>query len=94
MGRLIYAFSTNVSYSIIKGRLLFGLKKAFLSVRLRVDDSTLSKEAFFIMRQRVYYYTMPYNRVDHRWNRSSFSTTGTGTGLNRSDRTGPAGLPV
>jgi hypothetical protein len=29
----------------------------------------------------------------HRWNRSDFLTTGTGTGLKKSDRTGPAGLP-
>jgi hypothetical protein len=31
---------------------------------------------------------------NHRWNRSGFLTTGTGTGLNKSERTGPAGLPV
>ena len=30
----------------------------------------------------------------HRWNRSTFLRTGAGTGLNKSDRTGPAGLPV
>jgi hypothetical protein len=30
----------------------------------------------------------------HRWNRSGFLTTETGTGLKKSDRTGPAGLPV
>jgi hypothetical protein len=29
-----------------------------------------------------------------RWNRSGFLTTGTGTGLSRSDRTRSAGLPV
>ena len=32
--------------------------------------------------------------VSHRWNRSTFLRTGAGTGLNKSDRTGPAGLPV
>jgi hypothetical protein len=32
--------------------------------------------------------------INHRWNRSGFLTTGTGTGLSRSDRTGPAGLPA
>jgi hypothetical protein len=30
----------------------------------------------------------------HRWNRSGFLTTETGTGLKKSDRTGLAGLPV
>ena len=33
-------------------------------------------------------------RGSHRWNRSTFLRTGAGTGLNKSDRTGPAGLPV
>ena len=35
-----------------------------------------------------------FNDTDHRWNRSTFLRTGAGIGLNKSDRTGPAGLPV
>ncbi len=35
-----------------------------------------------------------FSGVTHRWNRSGFLTTGTGTSLNRSDRIGPAGLSV
>ena len=38
--------------------------------------------------------TVVANSTDHRWNRSTFLRTGAGTGLNKSDRTGPAGLPV
>ncbi len=34
------------------------------------------------------------SNIYHRWNRSGFLTTGTGTGLNKSDWTEPAGLPV
>jgi len=45
------------------------------------------------------YYQLSMNLLSkdssvQRWNRSGFLTTGTGTGLSRSDRTGPAGLPV
>ena len=41
--------------------------------------------------QLVYFHI---DDMHHRWNRSTFLRTGAGTGLNKSDRTGPAGLPV
>ena len=49
---------------------------------------------FSLMFTYVYTWALGGSCVSQRWNRSGFFMTGTGTGPNKSDRTGPAGLSV
>jgi hypothetical protein len=74
-------------------------RRGDLAIMANLNVSHILEHQFIPKQNSTYHNMGPKKRKilllgDHRWNRSGFLATGTGTGLKNSDRTGPAVLPV